>query len=435
LREGREITFSIRSFAFLNRIMALVYSLKYKKLNFFQKVLLEKEGEMVIDRQSFRLKGKGGQDTGENIYFDDIMDISMKDDELSFTTLKKEKYILTGFANLFDSFLKDFMKVRNEYLAESLFMKVGMLYHEYEGNAEITNTFGKVTNKGKSRIQFYDGSIVVIPESREVFVIYIDFLKAHEFDDDEYVLRLFLDSGNTVVISKLGTAFEDVQQTFESLLGSMYEKVINYLKEVLPEMDAATLLKLAYKLKNGRSIPFNSMKKMDDNMQSRLMDLAFSGNALMLAKCTYLRKLAGDENFYLGFSFLNRHDTHEQIMKSWFICVIPDKNMIALGVTSSNENNIYFFRIVMQKGEVKEKMPAKLMEVEQFMVLFKGDFSAVCKDKKELRKSRYKTALKKLSFFRLLRKSFMIKNSASDEKKFKEDLDVVFVKAQDQVAQ
>jgi len=99
--------------------MALTYSLKYKKLNAYNRVLLEKEGEVVIDRQSFRLKGKGAHDMGENIYFGDMKSMSVKDDYLAFSLFTKDRYILSDFANLFDSFLKDFSRVRNEYLADS----------------------------------------------------------------------------------------------------------------------------------------------------------------------------------------------------------------------------------------------------------------------------------------------------------------------------
>ena len=79
--------------------MALTYSLRYKKLNFYQKVVIEKEGEIVIDRNSFRLKGKGAHDLGENIFFGDINDMIIKDDYLSITTYTKDKYVLSNFSN------------------------------------------------------------------------------------------------------------------------------------------------------------------------------------------------------------------------------------------------------------------------------------------------------------------------------------------------
>jgi hypothetical protein len=410
--------------------MALTYSLKYRKLNFFQKVLLEKEGEIIIDRQSFRLKGKGAQDTGENIWFSDIREMSIKDDQMSFMTYGKDRYVLDGFSNLFESFLKDFMRVRNEFMMDGLFMKVGMLYHEYDGHAEIVNSFGKIINKGRSRIQFYEGSIVVIPEVRECFAIHLDFLKSQEFDEDEYVLRLFLDNGNTVNISKLGTSFEDAQQTLESLLGKMYGRVINHLKEVLPGLDEATLLKLAYKLKGGRALPYNSLKKIHEEVPLRLTELAFGKNQLMQEKAAILRREGGDENFYLGFSFTSRMDNHETVVKPWFICAVPEKNILALAFTGNPmENQVYFFRIVMQQGDAKEKLPAKILEIDQTMVIFKGDLAALYKDRRELRKSRYKTALKKLAFFRLLRKSLLIRNSGVDKHRFKSDLDKIYEKA------
>jgi hypothetical protein len=407
--------------------MALTYSLKYKKLNAYNRVLLEKEGEVVIDRQSFRLKGKGAQDMGESIYFGDMKSMSVKDDYLAFSTFTKDRYILSDFANLFDSFLKDFSRVRNEYLSDSLFMKVGMLYHEYEGQAEIVNSAGKIINKGRTRIQFYEGSIVFIPEVRECFVTYLDFLKGHEFDEDDYLLKLYLDNGSTVNISKLGTTFEDAQQTLESLLSKMYERVINNLKEVLPDFDAATLLKLAYKLKGGRALPYVTLKKIHEDMPARLLDLAFKNNPVALEKVQHLRKMGTDENFYLGFSFSQNLATREVMTRSWFIYGLPEKNTVAFGMTASpNDTAVYFFRIVMQQGEAKEKLPAKVLEIDQSLVLFRFDLTPVYKDRRELRKSRYKTAVKKLAFLRLLRKSLLMRQINSDIKTFEESLERIF---------
>jgi len=172
--------------------MALSYSLKYKKLNFGNRVLIEKEGEIIIDRQSFRLKGKGAQDVGEIIYFSDIRDLFLKQDHLMFTTYAKEKYVLMDFANLFDSFLKDFLRIRNEYLEDVLFMKVGTLVNEYEGNVELITTNERVIPKGKCRIRIYEGSVVFIPEIKDAFVIYFNFLKGHEFDESEFKILLLI---------------------------------------------------------------------------------------------------------------------------------------------------------------------------------------------------------------------------------------------------
>lgn len=412
--------------------MALTYSLKYKKMNFFQKVILEKEGEIIIDRQSFRLKGKGAQDQGENIYFGDIKEINTQDDFLMFTTFSKEKFILSNFSNLFDSFLKDFVRVRNEYLSEALFMKIGMLFHEYDCSVEILTNSGKLINKGKSRIQFYEGSIVIMPEAHDCIVIYLDFLKQHEFDEDDYVLRLYLENGNNITVSKFGTSFDDARETFETLLGKMYEKIINNLKEFLPDFDPMTLLKLANKLKTGRAVQFSSLKKIHDDLPLKLEQLAFNANPLMRDKAMLLRKIASDENFYLGFCFVNKIETRELLVKSWFAVAIPEQNVIALGCGSNPQDNaVHFFRVIMEQGNANEKVAGKILEINQCLSLFKMDLTPIIKDRKELRKSKFRIAVKKISFLRLLRKSYMGKNLAPSSEQFKNDLEKIFIKGKE----
>lgn len=385
---------------------------------------------MVIDRHFFRLKGKGAQDQGEIIYFGDIKELFIKEDSLLFSTFSREKYILSGFANLFESFLKDFVRIRNEYLADSLFMKVGMLYQEYEGQVEIINTFGKNLTKGKCRIQLYDGSIVIMPETRECFAIYLDFLKGHEFDEDEYVLRLFLENGTTVLVSKLGTSFEDAKETLESLLGKMYQRIFHFLVEYLPAFDAGTLLKLANKVKNGRSIPFSSLKKIHEEMPEKLLELGLQNNDALREKIFYLKNLSGEENFQLGFAFFRKPENKDVILKSWFLFALPEKNTLIMALTGSEKSYFYFFRIVMHEGLPNEKMMAKIFEINQAMILFKFDLSPVIKGIRDLKKTRFRTAARKLSFLRLLRKSYLGMCIDEDLKKFRERAEIFFQHAQ-----
>ena len=77
---------------------------------------------------------------------------------------------------------------------------------------------------------------------------------------------------------------------------------------------------------------------------------------------------------------------------------------------------VHFLRIIMQQGQPEEKLAAKIMEIDQTLFVFRFDISLLYKDKRELKKSRYKTAFKKLSFFRLLRKSYVGRVPFSDEK-------------------
>lgn len=412
--------------------MALTYNLKYRKHNFFQKLLLEKEGEIVIDRQSFRLKGKGAHDQGEIIYFNDIRDFTVEgNDQLRFSTFKKEKYVLCDFSNLFESFLKDFFRVRNEFFAEHLFMKVGMLYKEYEGHVEVVTKQDQVLPKGKVRVQFYEGSIIIIPEISECFALHYNFLKSHEFDADEYVLRLFMDNGTNVHISKLGSYFEDAQESFELLLGKLYQKIINQLLEVLPGFKPTELLKLAYLIRDNKGVSMAALKKIHDDLPAKVEELAFMENPAMKAKVQLLREIdPSDQHYYLGFSFFQKPDKRDLLVKPWFCTALVEKNVVAVGITSQpNDATIHFFRIALNPAEKEDKLVEKIYEVNFSMYILKGDLGPLYKEKRELQKSRFKTALRRLSALRFLRKSYLWRNFGPDMTFLQRDLETVFKRA------
>lgn len=401
-------------------------------MNFFQKVLLEKEGEIVIDRQSFRLKGKGAHDQGEVIYFNDIRDFHVEsNDGVTFSTYKKEKYSLSDFSSLFESFLKDFYRVRNEFFAEQLFMKVGMLYKEYECSVEVVTKQDKILPKGKSRIQFYEGSAIIIPEISECFALHYNFLKGHEFDDEEYVLRLYMDNGTNVHISKLGSYFEDAQESFELLLGKMYQKIVQQLMEVFPGIKSDELVKLAYLVRDNKGASLQALKKINDELPAKVEELAFSQNPALKEKVSILRKMAeSDQHFYIGFSMHQKPDKRDLTVKSWFCCALPQKNVIALGVTTQpNDATVHFFRIALNPAEKEEHLPEKMYEINFSMYLLKGDLGPLFKDKKELQKGRFKTAVRRISALRFLRKSYLWRNFGPDAKFLERDLETVFKRA------
>jgi len=401
-------------------------------MNFFQKVLLEKEGEIVIDRQSFRLKGKGAHDQGEVIYFNDIRDFKVEgNDGVTFSTYKKEKYSLSDFSSLFESFLKDFYRVRNEFFAEQLFMKVGMLYKEYECSVEVVTKQDKILPKGKSRIQFYEGSAIIIPENSECFALHYNFLKSHEFDEDEYVLRLYMDNGTNVHISKLGSYFEDAQESFELLLGKMYQKIVHQLMEVIPGLKSDELLKLAYLVRDNKGVSFQALKKINDELPAKVEELAFAQNPALKEKVAILRKMAeSDQHFYVGFSMHQKPDKRDLTVKFWFCCALPQKNVIALGVTSQpNDATVHFFRIALNPAEKEEHLPEKIYEINFSMYILKGDLGPLFKEKKELQKGRFKTAVRRISALRFLRKSYLWRNFGPDTKFLERDLETVFKRA------
>jgi len=137
-------------------------------------------------------------------------------------------------------------------------MKAGMLIHEYEVMLKSRIYSEKLSRKGNVAFSFMKEVSLFFREKNDGFVLYFNFLKSHEFDEDEYVLKLTNENGSIVTISKLGTAFYRSGRNTRNFTGKMYEKVVNHLKEALPDFDATTLLKLAFLMREGnasKSVP------------------------------------------------------------------------------------------------------------------------------------------------------------------------------------
>ena len=151
--------------------MEISYNLRYQKSNFSNKVILDKEGEIIIYGKGFRLKGKGASDKGELINFSEIKEFYYKEKKIIFITFAKEKYVLSDAANLFNQLLIDIYKSRNEFLLDALFMRRGKLKAEFEAGFERFSKFSKLINKGHAKLKLFEKSIVIVPETQDAFAI------------------------------------------------------------------------------------------------------------------------------------------------------------------------------------------------------------------------------------------------------------------------
>lgn len=410
--------------------MAVSYSVRFRKLNLSGKVLMEKEGEIVFDRRYFRLKGKGANDHGEIINFTDLKEIKTDKDLFIFLTFAKEKFELTKFGGDFDNFLEDFYRVKNDYFAENMFMKAGMLIGQFDCFVDIVGQMDRAISKGKSVIQFYEESIVFIPKYSDAFAVNLSFMKHHQFDEEDYVLTIETDSGSKIFISKLGSSFEEARETLEGRLEKMYQKVLNHLNLILPGFSLQTLLKLAYAVRNGRAVSVNALKKIDAGLPAKVLELAFRNNPELEKKVQFIRSLDKEEKLFVGFCLQDDAEKRDVIVRAWFLVALPSMNTIALGISNNaQDNRVFFFRIVMEQGIPIDKLEGKVLEINQCMVLFDYDLSPLLKDKNELRKTKYRVAILRMAFLRLFRRSMLGFSQAIDLEKFKTDSNRYFAMA------
>lgn len=402
--------------------MDVSYNLRYQKHNFSNRLILDKEGEIVIYGKGFRLKGKGANDKGELINFSEIKEFYYKNDKIIFITFIKEKYVLSETGTLFEHLLIDLYKSRNEFLMDALFMKDGKLKAEFEANFERTSKFGKMINKGRAKLRLYERSLVVIPQKQDAFSIYYDFVNFYEFDELDYFLKIIMDDGLTVIFSQLGDDYEFFQEKMDDLLGGMYETLVNdQLKEAFPQFHVATLLKLAYKMKGGKAVSLKEINKIDKELAGDIDKFIYEDPAFA-EKVKNLRDTAGEEGTYYGIA---KDETMKDGYVKWVMFCLPESNIVAFSIlprwkgnTSESPhldyNDTFFYKIIMEKGNPEEKKDDKIREIDQSLVTLNFAKDPCYKDKRELKHSPYQYAIRKLPYLRILRKSYVGKASATD---------------------
>ncbi|MDP2642225.1 MAG: hypothetical protein Q8P62_00070 [Candidatus Peregrinibacteria bacterium] len=416
--------------------MEVSYNVRYQKSNFSSKVLIDKEGEVIIYGKGFRLKGKGAQDKGELINFSEIKEFYFNDDKILFITFNKEKYSISDSGTLFDQMLIDIYKARNEFLMDALFMKGGKLRAEYEGDYQRLSKFGKLISKGDAKLRLYERSLIVVPETSDAFSIHYDFVNYHEFDEMEYNLKIVMDDGTNMFFSGLGNDFEFFQEKMNELLGGMYETLVNdVLKRAFPEFHAATLLKLGYKMKGGKAVSLKDLQKMDKDLAVAVDKFIFEDEKFV-ENVKPLRELTNEHEVFYGIA---RDDAVKGSYIRWVMFAVPSKNIVGFSILprwqeggakdQNHQHEMYFFKIIMEQGNAAEKTEDKIREVDEALVTLNFTKDPCYKDKRELRHSPYQYAIRKLPFLRILRKSYVGKISSSDKNEWKTKLEEIFKNA------
>lgn len=410
--------------------MPISYSLRYQKSNLFHKIFIEKEGEAVLYDRGIRLKGKGANDKGEMVDFSDIKELSLRDESFSFNTFTKDFYTLSHAGTSFDQFLRDFFKLRNEFIIGALFLKQGELIASFDGVFERTNPVGKIINKGAAKIRIYSDGIVVVPELNDAFLVPFAFLRMHDFDDDEYILKTVTDSNITVVFSKLENDYEVFREKIEGAMSLFYDKILRELRNYFTDFGADVLVKLVKLMENGKAIKLKDIKKIDKDLAQKIMDAVLK-DELLRQSIEPMFKTADDEHIYIGILILNGK---KDVLRFSLMFALPDKNLVSCATGRYDGdikkiNETLFFKIIMERGNPEEKIANKILEINQALILLNFSLDPMYKDKREMRRSIYKMATRKLPFLRILRKSFAGSLPTILPNIFLKNLDAVYQKS------
>lgn len=377
--------------------MAISYNLTFLKFHPSSRQLLDKEGEIVLCEKGFQLRGKGASDHGESIHFGDIKEITISHDVLEFSTSLQYRFVLKNLGNLFEQFIRDFYRVRNEFLIEALFFRQGKLLKQYDG----------LTENGRVKIRLYEESLAVMPENNDAYCFPFCFLKNYEFEDDEYHLKIESENGESIVLSQFGNEFEDFRERLNQALATMYSAIVKEFQNFFFSFKTDVLVKLANLMKHGKAAAFKDIQKIDKNLAQTVYDAIFKDD-VFAKTLDPVKNLVNLENLFLGIHIFDPKKEHYFFT---VICAVPEKNILSCTIGSYDGEirkvqDTYFFRIS-HDGYSHNEVSARVLDLNEALTLLHYIPDPFYKDKRELQKSLYRLAIRKLSFLRNLRRNFL----------------------------
>jgi len=237
-----------------------------------------------------------------------------------------------------------------------------------------------------------------------------------------------IDDGQIIFFAHLGEDFDMFEEKMNSLLGGMYQLIVNeVLRVAFAYFSVATLLKFAYLMKAGKTVALKDISKIDKELAKSVDDFIFE-DPIFREKMSVLRSMVDEYDVSYGIA---KDDTVKSGFVRWFMIAIPSTNIVAFSIlprweeagktekeTSNSKHDTYFYRIIMEKGNPADKVEDKVKEVEQALVTLNFVKDPCYKDKRDLKHSPYQYAIRKMPFLRILRKSFIGVASSEDVKEW-----------------
>lgn len=418
--------------------MSLSYNVRFRRINLAGKVTLEKEGEIILMDRAFRLRGKGANDRGEMLYFADIKDIVVTDDSIAVSMFSKDTFVLSHIGGTLDQLVKDLFSIRNNFIIESLFLKQGKLVQEFDAYFERGHVSGHELGNGNGRclIRLYEESVVVIPQLSDAFSLSFHFMQTSDFDDDEYQFKVITEHGLIVVLSQFGNGYDEFQELFYREMSRMYQEVIHELEYLFIDVAKEKIVKLAHLMRRGKAACLKDISKIDKELGEKVLASIFKDE--MFAKTIApIQSRVDDEHTFIGLSVA---DGKKEIYRFIVIFALPSANLISCTLGSYEKDirkvqDTYFFRIIMEKGVPEDFVKEKVLEINQACLLLNFVPDPLYKDKRELRNSIYNFAIRKLSYLRMLRGSFLARCPSILSDLFSRNFERVLEKARLDIAQ
>ncbi|MEM2144468.1 MAG: hypothetical protein QW279_03845 [Candidatus Jordarchaeaceae archaeon] len=207
------------------------------------------ECEADLGKESLSLQPESGKALFVSLR--DILETSAGDYKINLLLSSNERLILFNLGYNYEDFLRILSEHRNNLmLKDMLVTEKRAMKSDVEADYTYIDESSQKKQEGKCVIRLYETSLVIMPEKAEIIRIPISDISG--FSKKDYSLVINTELGERLVFSMMGENLDPFTKALSDADNKLQLKVQSLLKEILTEMDPATIKKVAKLMKEGR---------------------------------------------------------------------------------------------------------------------------------------------------------------------------------------
>lgn len=207
------------------------------------------EGELKLDKETLSIM----TNSGEPIYLPlvDISQISLGEYLVKIGMASGEMLHVHDLGYKFGDLVSNLYAVWNEVIVKHLLMNESRVRPSV--SAEITQMGSSGERNHEScEIRLYETSLVLMPSDSKP--VRIHFNSIAEMESKDFSITLEVDSGDRVVISKLGSEYDNLVRDLSNATNALNLKSQELLKELSPSASPTIVRNAARLMKDGRTV-------------------------------------------------------------------------------------------------------------------------------------------------------------------------------------
>jgi hypothetical protein len=151
--------------------------------------------------------------------------------------------------------------------------------------------------QGRGKVRLYETSLAILPEHGEIIRIPLGYID--EVRQADYRLLICGDSGEKIILSKVGSQLDPFMKSISLTLNDLSQKNQSFLKELMPEANPEAVRKVAGLMKEGRAATKGSISAISPALWAGL-EKQLSGTPIG-DEFEFLKSIGREDKAAIGF--------------------------------------------------------------------------------------------------------------------------------------